>query len=306
MQDTPEYTSPHGFRCGFVALAGRPNVGKSTLLNALVGQHLSIVSPKAQTTRERVPGIVTGPDFQMLFIDAPGLIDPGYALQEAMRATAEAVVAEADVVIYIVDATRPNTLDLELLAETMSGRPIPVLVVVNKSDAVAVQVADSMRGRAEEAGFEALAVSALTRAGLDNVLEWTAPRLPHSPPLFPTDESATQPVRFFAQEYVRETCMDALREEVPYSIICQVDEFREAQDPVYISITIYVERESQKGIVIGRGGSTIRQIGSDSRQKIEELIGQRVYLDLRVKLMPDWPRKRKSLKRFGFQLPPEA
>jgi GTP-binding protein Era len=306
LQDAPKNGSPIAFRCGFVALAGRPNVGKSTLLNALVGQHLSIVTPKAQTTRERVPGILTAPDYQMVFIDAPGLIDPSYALQAAMRATAEAVMSECDVLIYIVDATKPKTLDLELLAEKMGGRAIPTLVAVNKLDAVNTEVARALQDCAEEAGFQALALSALTGAGLDRLLEWTARHLPESPPLYPVDESATQPVRFFAQEYVRESCMDVLREEVPYSIICQVEEFRETQDPVYIAVTIYVERESQKGIVIGRGGSTIRQIGAESRRKIEALIEGRVYLDLRVKVMADWSRKRKSLKRFGFQLPPET
>ncbi len=154
-------------------------------------------------------------------------------------------------------------------------------------------------------GYEALAVSATTAEGLDALLDLIIPRLPNSPPLFPPDEMATQPVRFFAEEFVRETCIDMLREELPYSVMCRVEEFREAQDPVYVRINIYVERDSQKGIVIGKGGSTIKRVGERSREKIEALIGQRVYLELRVKVMPKWSRRRERLEQLGFRLPPE-
>jgi GTP-binding protein Era len=275
-------------------------VGKSTLLNSLIGQRLSIVTPKAQTTRERVAGILTRDAYQILFIDAPGLIEPDYALQEAMRLEAGAAIEEADVIAYIGDVTRPATLSVEELA---SGLSAPVLVVLNKCDLVDGATVVGLADTVERQGFEVLSISAETGDGLDTLLDRIVPLLPESPPLFPEDESATRSVRFFVQEFVRETCLDLLRDEVPYSIACQVEEFRESQDPVYISVMIYVEKESQKGIVIGKGGAGIRKIGEVSRGKIEEVIGNRVYLDLRVKVMQGWRKKRKRLQQLGFRLP---
>jgi GTP-binding protein Era len=296
---------PPDFRCGYISLAGKPNVGKSTLMNALVGQRLSIVTPKAQTTRERVVGILTHADYQAVFLDAPGLIDAEYPLQEAMTLSARTAIEEADVLIYVTDATRRKTLPDHALIESLMNRELPTLNVLNKCDAVGQDVVNELGESLKRLGVESLAVSALTGMGLDMLLSWVVPNLPLSPPLFPVDDSAAQSVRFFAQEFVRETCMDALREELPYSVICRVDEFRESQDPAYVGVTIYVERESQKGIVIGKGGATIRRIGKVSREKIESLIDQRVYLDLRVKVMPNWSRKRSRLRQLGFQLPPE-
>jgi len=292
------------FRCGYVALAGRPNVGKSTLLNALVGEHLSIVSAKAQTTRERVAGILSSDTFQILFIDAPGLLEPRYALQEAMRGAAVAAMKEADVVLFVGDATRPSTLPGADFSRESDGRSSHVVVALNKVDLVDMVVRDALLEEIAGAGYRALAISALTEEGLADLLELLLPLLPESPPLFPLDESATQPVRFFAQEYVREACMDLFQEEVPYSITCRVDEFREDQNPIYIRVIIYVERESQKGIVIGRGGSAIKKVGERSRQRIESLVGRRVFLELRAKVLPAWSRKYAQLKQLGFRTTP--
>lgn len=295
------------FRCGYVALAGKPNVGKSTLLNTLVGQHLSIVSPKAQTTRERVAGILTGEDFQILFIDAPGLIQPKYALQESMTLAAAAAIDEADVLVFIVDATHPaDTLPGDEVTTAIAGRQVPTVVALNKTDLVDEATRERLLAEIRGTGYQTLPISALEQQGTDELLEILVSLLPESPPLFPLDESATQPVRFFAQEFVRETCMDLFREEIPYSIICRVDEFRENQDPIFIRVIIYVERESQKGMVIGKGGEAIRKIGEISRKKIEELVDGRVYLELRVKVMPGWSRKYSRLRQLGFQLPPET
>jgi GTP-binding protein Era len=284
-------------------LAGKPNVGKSTLLNALVGQHLSIVSPKAQTTRERVAGILTDDDFQILFIDAPGLIEPKYALQEAMSLAAGAAIDEADAVVLIVDSTRSDTLPDDALSAALSVRRVPIIVVLNKTDLVDEASRERLLAAARATGFEALSISALEKVGTEDLLGRLVALMPESPPLFPVDEIATQPVRFFAQELVRETCMDRFREEIPYSIICRVDEFRENQDPVFIRVIIFVERESQKGMVIGKGGEAIREVGEISRKKIEKLVDARVYLELRVKVMPSWSRKHGRLKQLGFQLP---
>jgi GTP-binding protein Era len=294
------------FRCGFVALAGKPNVGKSTLLNRLIGQHLSIVSPKAQTTRERVAGILSAEDYQVLFIDAPGLIQPKYALQEAMSLAAGAAIDEADVLVFIADATRSDTLLDEQVVATIGAHSIPVIVALNKTDLVDDEARERLLAQIRGSGYETVAISALNGQGTDDLLEMLVSLLPESPPLFPVDESATQPVRFFVSEFVRETCMDLFREEIPYSIICRVDEFRENQDPIFIRVIIYVERESQKGMVIGKGGEAIRRVGEISRKKIEELVDGRVYLELRVKVMPGWSRKYGRLKQLGFQLPPNA
>ena len=270
------------------------------MFNVLVGQHLSIVTQKPQTTRERVNGIVTGEDYQVLFIDAPGLIAPRYALQEVMRAAAARALEEADVVAYVCDATRPDTLPDPEEDRELDRATAPILVVLNKTDLVAQSVAAELITRAEAIGYEALAISATEGAGLAELMRRIVAWLPESPPLFPVEDSATQPLRFFAEEYVRETCLDLFREEVPYSVLCRVDEYRESGDPLLIRVNIYVERESQKGILIGKRGATIKKVGELSRRKIEALVGRRVFLELRVKVIPGWRRKRNQLKRLGF------
>ncbi len=300
---TPTTTS-ECHRCGYVALAGRPNVGKSTLLNALVDQHLSIVSPKAQTTRELVSAIVTTERCQIVLLDAPGLLEPRTALQEAMRFAAKQAIEQSDVWVFVSDVTRPATLpdpEIDTLADTTGRRPV---VALNKADRVGADTRAELVSRVEAMGYRTVATSAIERAGLEELVEIVTALLPESPPLFPAEYSATQPVRFFAQEFVRETCMERFRDEIPYGIACRVDEFREEQDPVYVGITIFVERESQKGIVIGRGGAAIREVGRISRKKIEGLIGRPVYLNLRVKVIAGWSRKRNRLRQLGFRLPP--
>jgi GTP-binding protein Era len=292
------------FRCGYVALAGRANVGKSSLLNALLGQHLSIVSPRAQTTRERVNGLISEASYQILFIDAPGLIEPRYKLQEAMRLAAEEAIDEADVVAFVVDATRPDTAPEADLVTALAARSVPLVVVFNKRDMAEPAVVEKSRAAVRERGVDTVDVSATRHEGLDELIDILLPLLPESPPLFPTEYTATQPVRFFAEEYVRETCIELLSKEVPYSVACRVDEFRESGDPAYIRMTIFVERESQKGIVIGKGGSTIRRIGAISRGKIEELIRRHVYLDLRVKVLLRWSRKLARLRQLGYPVRP--
>ena len=279
-------------------------MGKSTLLNALVGEHLSIVTEKPQTTRERVNGIVTGEDFQALFVDAPGLIVPGYALQEAMQAAAARAIEEADVIAFVCDATRPNTLPGRGSGRELERAVAPIIVALNKADLVAATTISRLLAQLETAEWgESLAISATTGAGLPEFLDRVVSLLPESPPLFPVEDTATQPLRFFAAEYVRETCLDLFRDEVPYSVVCRVDEFRESSDPIFIRIVIYVERESQKGILIGKGGASIKRVGEMSRRKIERLVGGRVYLELRVKVIPGWRRKRDQIGRLGFPAP---
>jgi GTP-binding protein Era len=278
-------------------------VGKSTLLNALVGDHLSIVTEKPQTTRERVNGIVTTDTYQALFVDAPGLMEPRYALQEAMQMAAAKALEEADVVAYVCDATRPGTLPDPAAAQELERLGVPIIVALNKTDLVTSVTLSNLLARNDLADRESLAISAATGAGLSEFMARVSACLPESPPLFPVEDSATQSLRFFTEEYVRETCLELFRDEVPYSVVCRVDEFRESGDPIFIRVVIYVERESQKGILIGKGGLAIKRVGELSRRKIENLVGGRVYLELQVKVIPSWRRKRDKLKRLGFPDP---
>lgn len=303
MRDSSEKQPSRPYRCGYVALAGKPNVGKSTLLNALVGERLSIVTHKPQTTRERVNGIVSGENHQVLFMDTPGLIAPRYALQETMRATAARTLAEADVVALVCDVTRADTLPDPDEVPELESTAAPILVALNKTDLVGRPVVEEFMALVETTGYESLAISAGTGDGLDTFIQRVVALLPESPPLFPVEDSATQPLRFFAEEYVRETCIDLFHDEVPYSVLCRVDEYRESAAPIFIRVNIYVERESQKGILIGKRGSAIKRVGEVSREKIEALVGTKVYLELRVKVIPGWRRKRNQLKRLGFRTP---
>jgi GTPase len=307
---TPEPPSASGgspqTRAGLVALVGFPNAGKSSLLNKLLEQKLSIVTPRAQTTRERVVGIDTRDGVQMVFVDTPGLVDPTYLLQRSMRQVALDAIPEADAVVYVLDAASPPPpLEAEA-AERLRKRGASVVVASNKTDVASEEQRAAARAWASaNVGGELIEVSASTGAGLDILRTAIGERLPASPYLYPDDELSSQPVRFFVEELVRETAFELYREEIPYSLTTKVEEFREAADPVYIRATVFVERASQKGIVLGEKGSGIRELGATSRQKIEEFLGRRVYLDLWVKVLPRWRRDATALQRLGFTLPSE-
>lgn len=286
---------------GLIAVVGRPNAGKSTLLNRLVGQKLSIVSPKPQSTRDRVVGIRTDPDAQFIFHDTPGLLNPRYALQRAMRATALQALEDADVILYLVDAAAGPPEPLEKAAGLPTAPRAPVVTVLNKADLLG----PDERRLLLEAIPAAIFASARTGEGMDALLEACRERLPESPFLYPEDELSTQTVRYFTAELIRETALEQLEEELPYSIACEIEEFREEPPPVYIRAVLYVERESQKGILIGAKGARARSIGKAARAKIESLLGQRVYLDLWVKVLPNWRKSAAALRRFGYRLPEE-
>jgi len=280
-------------RCGTIVLAGRPNVGKSTLLNALVGEHLAIVSPKPQSTRLPVVGLLTKDDTQYIFTDSPGLLEPEYQLHEVMRAAALRAIDDAELIAYLhplADYPAPPLTTVARLQRPPRAQIVTVYTkadVVRASDRPTVQPSD-------------IVLSAVTREGLDAFLETLGSRLPESPFHYNPDELATQPMRFFAAEFVREAAFEQLHEELPYSVACEIDEFREGAEPVYIRAVLYVERDSQKGIVIGEGGRTIKALGAAARAKIEALLGQRVFLDLHVKVLPKWRRDEPSLKRLGY------
>ena len=292
-------------RAGYVALVGLPNVGKSTLMNTLVGEKLSIVTALPQTTRERVTGILTRADAQVVFLDTPGLLEPSYLLQQSMLEAALRALHDADVVLLLLDATRPDeTLPAGVALEALQARRARVVVAVNKVDAAREEAVRRLEAWGSEVlGASVLRISALDGQGTDALLEALCAGLPLSPFLYPEDELAVQPVRFFVAELVRETIFEEYTQEIPYSTVVRVEEYRESEDPVYIRATVFVERESQKGIIIGDKGAGIRRLGQRSREKIEAFVGQHVYLDLWVKAMPRWRKKAGSLRHLGYASP---
>lgn len=292
-------------RCGIVALAGKPNAGKSTLLNALVGQDLAIISPKPQTTREPVRGLLTEGDTQILFVDPAGLLDPAYALQAAMVHAARDVIHDADLVLHVHPATDGAAPPLQRLlddsVQATQRRSVDasrILTVYTKADLAPGKITDT--------GEDVFIVSAVRRSGLDELLEAIRARLPEGPFLYAADDAGTQPLRFFAAEFVREAAYAILEQELPYALAVEIEEFRETETPVYIRATLAVERDSQKPIVLGRGGQTIKQIGTAARQRLEAFLDRRVRLELWVTVWPKWRKDPGRLARLGLPLPPEG
>ena len=292
-------------RTGYVTLVGRPNAGKSTLLNQLVGEHLSIVTPKAQTTWQRVTGILSVGTDQMIFLDTPGLLEAKDMLQRAMLGAALEALAEADITILLIDSTtKPDSREAASTIEALSETNAPLHIALNKVD-----IADEEAIRAWEAWADRelsgsiYKLSSLTGKGVDALLEGLRADLPVGPFLYPEEDIASDSVRFFVAELVRETIFELYHQEIPYSTFCHVEEFRENQDPVYVQVQIFVERESQKGILIGKKGRAIRELGEMARMKIEHFIDMRVYLDLWVKPLKAWRKNRGHLNRLGFRLP---
>jgi GTP-binding protein Era len=287
-------------KSGIVTVVGKPNTGKSTLLNRIIGQKLSITSDKPQSTRDRIVGIHTTNDTQMVVLDTPGLLDPAYALQQSMRHAALSALKDADVVVYMLDARDQQWPTLNEAIGTTLAVPGSVITALNKIDLVPNARRDELL---KMLPAETIPISALTGEGIDTLLAAVSAALPESPFLYPEEEISTQSLRFFAAELIRETALEQLSEELPYSLACEIDEFRESRTPVYIRAILYVERESQKRIIIGEKGRKIREIGSVARQKIEKLVGEKVYLDLWVKVLQNWRKNTDALRRLGYDLP---
>jgi GTP-binding protein Era len=286
-------------RTGHIALAGAPNVGKSSLMNTLVGTHLAIVSPKAQATRLPVVGLRTDGDVQYVFHDLPGLLEPSYLMQARMRELALEALERMDLILHLhpaPDAPAPALLELARLTRPPSA---PVITVYTKADLVPAA------RRAELAG-EGVVVSATSGEGIETLLARIREHLPERDFEFDPDDVGTQQLRFFVVEYLREAAFELLGDELPYSFTAEVEEFREDRRPVYIRVTLFVERESQKGIVIGRGGRTLAAIGAHARARLEALLGAPVYLDSWVKVLPNWRRNPVALTRLGFPEPRES
>ncbi len=316
-------SEPDAFRAGFCAIAGLPNVGKSTLLNRLIGHKLSIVTPKAQTTRQRLLGIYSDAGHQAVFVDTPGMLEPRYLLQERMREEADRAIADADLVLYVADAGYAPSVEHALAlgrsddapsaegpARTSpEGQPSPEdrpwVLCLNKVDRVTPEERQDLQVRLDGPPWDVLVPTVATEGvGVEELKTQVLRRLPPSPPLYPPEDLAVAPVRFFVAEIIRETAFERLAAEVPYATAVTIEEYREPDDekkPVYIDAVIHVERPSQKGIVIGSAGKMIRRIGTEARMKIEEFTGRKVYLDLRVKVLRNWRRREGALKLLGFR-----
>ena len=290
-------------RAGFVLLAGLPNAGKSTLLNALVGEHLSIVTARAQTTWQRVAGIRTEAAAQMVFLDTPGIVASRQLFHRSMMAEAEVARGAADVAVGVVDGTsRPSPAQLDALLGFLGRCRCPATLAVNKADHPRFdpRCAGLLERRPD---LPAFVVSARAGTGLDPLLHFVRSELPAGPFYYPEDDLATAPTRFFVQELVRETVFENFHQEIPYSVAVRVEDFHESEDPVYIAAALYVERKSQKGMLIGKGGAGIRAIGVGARTRIEHFLGRRVYIDLRVRVWDGWKRKKEGLMTFGYTVP---
>jgi GTP-binding protein Era len=305
---------PPDHRSGFVAVIGHPNVGKSTLMNAYLGQKVAIVSPKPQTTRDRLLGILTLEraqgdlaDAQIIFVDTPGIHDPLHKLGEYMVQTALRAIPDADLVLFLVDASQlPNDEDRHI-ATVLGRHPgVPIVLVLNKADLLAPgEVTAHVDAYRDLGEFEAwILISALHGENRDRLLEMIVESLPPGPRYFPEEQVTDQQLRFMAAELVREQVMRHLRQEIPYSVAVVVDQFKErSEDMTYISANIFVERDTQKAIILGRGGEMIKRIGRDARREIEDLVGTRVYLELWVKVRKKWRKDENELRRLGYALP---
>jgi GTPase len=288
-------------RAGIVTVAGFPNAGKSTLLNRLVGEKLAITSSKAQSTRHRILGLRTENDTQMVILDTPGLLEPKDTLHSAMRNAALAAVRDADVLVHVVDATATIPIDFATAAGLDRAPRANVLLALNKIDLID----EPKKFALLEHYPEAVLLSAHTGDGMDRLVKAITERLPESPYLYPADELSTQPVKFFCAEFVRETALEQLGDELPHALACEIEEFREGSTPLYIRAVLHVERDSQKRIVIGANGQQIKKLGRVAREKIERFVGQPVYLDLWVKVLPNWRRNRNAVLRLGYGDPIE-
>ncbi len=305
MSGAPPEVSP-SFRCGYVAIIGEPNVGKSTLMNALLEQKISIVTPKPQTTRHKVLGIQSTNEYQIIFLDTPGIILPKYRLHEMMMNAAGGAIADADVLLFMISANEATT-NVHLKSETafkkVDGIRKPVFLIINKIDLVGKQTLLPLIDHyAKSFPFrEILPISVLTGENVKRLLPTTIPHLPVHPPLYPLDIVSEHPERFFASEIIREKVFLACREEVPYSTTVDIVEFKERETgKTFISADVYVERESQKGILIGKQGGNLKKIGQLARTDIEEFIGHPVFLELHVKVRK-WREDDQWLSRLGYK-----
>ncbi|MCX4311881.1 MAG: GTPase Era [Muribaculaceae bacterium] len=289
-------------KAGYVNIVGNPNVGKSTLMNDLVGERVSIITSKAQTTRHRILGIVNTPDYQIVFSDTPGVLKPNYKLQESMLNFSEGALTDADVLIYVTDVVEDPTKNADFLAK-VARETVPVLLVINKIDLIKQQ-ADLEAIVARWQGIlpkaEIFPTSAKEHFNVGNLMSRIVELLPVSPPYFGKDALTDKPARFFVTEIIREKILTNYDKEVPYSTEVIVEKFDEKDTSIHIMAVVYVERDSQKGIIIGRGGSMLKKVGTEARKDIEAFFDKRVYLEIFVKVEPNWRNRENKLRQFGY------
>ncbi len=288
-------------KAGFVNIVGNPNVGKSTLMNQLVGERISIATFKAQTTRHRIMGIVNTDDMQIVFSDTPGVLKPNYMLQESMLAFSESALADADVLLYVTDVVENPEKNLDFL-EKVRGLDIPVLLLINKIDLTdqegLVAVVEKWHALLPQA--EILPISALNKFGTDILLKRIGELLPDSPPYFDKDQLTDKPARFFVSEIIREKILLYYDKEIPYSVEVRVEQFKEEEQIIRISAVIYVERDSQKGIIIGHKGVALKKVSTEARKSLEKFFGKNIYLETFVKVDKDWRSSKRELDSFGY------
>lgn len=297
--------APEGFKSGFVGIVGRPNVGKSTLMNELVGQKIAITSPVAQTTRNRLRGILTTPEVQIIFVDTPGIHKPHHQLGEVLVRNARIAIDSVDVLLFVVDGTVEAGGGDRFVVDLLSQSETPVILGINKADqqpADAEAIDQSYIQLAEANGWAVAKFSALTGEGLENLQRLLNERLEPGPYYYPPDLVTDQPERFIMGELIREQILLLTREEVPHSVAIAIDRVDEEPEITRILATINVERQSQKGIVIGKGASMLKAIGTAARQQIQKLVMGKVYLELFVRVQPKWRQSRTRLAEFGYQV----
>jgi len=286
---------------GFVNIIGKPNVGKSTLMNAMVGEKLSIITSRAQTTRHRIQGILNAPDYQVIFSDTPGILDPSYKLQESMLKAARSALVDADVLIYLTEIGEHPDPEDPFIRKVAKAR-VPVLVVINKIDLSDQEHVKSYMDEWDEIlpGAEKIPISALKKFNVDSVFSRILHHLPESPPFYPKDALTDKSERFFVGEMIREKILLHYKQEIPYAVEVEVESFKEDKKLIKISALIYVERESQKGILIGNEGKALKKVGRESRLDMEAFFQKKVFLELRVKVKKDWRSNERFIKDFGY------
>ena len=287
-------------KAGSVSIIGKPNVGKSTLMNRILGQHLSIVSAKAQTTRHRIKGILNAEDYQIVFSDTPGLLDPHYLLHQKMMDFVDAALEDADAVLFITDLAE-QYMDEALVARLKKIR-VPLVVVINKVDQSGIdEINKLVHGWKKHLQPHAvIPASAINDFNTTVVRDTLLEVLPESPAFFPKDDVSDASLRFFTAEFIREKIFMHYRDEIPYASTVDIEAFKEGEAQVHISAVIYVERDSQKGILIGKKGSSIKRVGTEARHDIESFLGKKVFLELFVKVEKDWRKHENKLRRFGY------
>ncbi len=288
-------------KSGFVNIVGNPNVGKSTLMNTLVGERISIITSKAQTTRHRIMGIVNGEDFQIVYSDTPGVLKPNYKLQESMLGFSTSALKDADILLYVTDTVENGMKNSDFI-EKVKKQHAPVLLIINKIDLTDQQKLEALVEQWKEIlpNAEIIPVSAANKFNIDYVLKRIKDLLPECPPYFEKDALTDKPARFFVTEIIREKILTNYDREIPYAVEVVVEQFKESDDLIRINAVINVERDTQKGIIIGKGGKMLKIVGTEARKDIEAFFGKKVFLELFVKVEKDWRNKEMKLKSFGY------